>query len=141
MTSPTTLQQRLREIAATLTSGGEVDTLLYAADELGRVTSALAEAPHSTLCAYMVDHFREPCSCWKADPSPTPGGSITNDPATTITADLAPSPGTLDDALNVITSLTVAGPHGRVLGLLRIRHPRLEFRGPALTIHYDNPET
>ena len=106
-----------------------------AADELDRLTTALTTAPHSTLCSYMVDHFHETCSCWKADPSPAPVGSIT---ATTITANLAPP--TLDDALDVITSLTVAGPHGRVLGLPRIRHPRLEFRGPALTIHYDNPE-
>jgi len=109
------------------------DKLRAAADEIDTLRKALAASPHSTLCAYMVDHFREPCSCWKADPSPTPGGSITTD--------LAPSPATLDDALDVITSLTVAGPHGRVLGLPRIRHPRLEFRGPALTIHYDNPET
>jgi hypothetical protein len=98
------------------------DKLRGAADEIDTLRTALAAAPHSTLCSYMVDHFHEPCSCWKADPSPSAGRSV-------------------DDALDVITSLTVAGPHGRVLGLPRIRHPRLEFRGTALTVHYDNPET
>lgn len=124
MTSPTTLQQRLREIAATLTSPGEVDTLLYAADELGRVTSALAEAPHSTLCAYMVDHFREPCSCWKADPSPL--FAVTG--ATTIT-------------YGDVRRLTIAGPHGPVLALPRVGSARVELDGDRLTVHYDNPET
>jgi tetrahydromethanopterin S-methyltransferase subunit A len=33
------VQQRLREIAATITSGGEVDALLYAADLLDRRTA------------------------------------------------------------------------------------------------------
>jgi hypothetical protein len=116
------LQQQAVEQMSMIGPADDAALVRAAASEIDRLTTALAASPHSNLCSYMVDHFHEPCSCWKADPSPSAGRSV-------------------DDALDAVTSLTVAGPHGRVLGLPCIRRPRLEFREAALTIHYDNPET
>jgi hypothetical protein len=104
--------------------------LFDAADTIDRLNDAIASAPHSTLCAYMVNHFGEACSCWKADPSPATDTDMPPTPTTT-----------LDDALASVRSLTIEGPHGLVLGLPRVGGAQLVFTDTALTVRYHRPET
>lgn len=87
-----------------------------AADEIDALRAKVASAPHLAVCTYMTAHFAEPCSCWKTE--------------TQLESPLA---------LDAVTRLTVAGPHGPVVGLPRVAGVHLDVADHHLTVSYTNP--
>jgi len=92
------------------------DRLRAAADEIDALRQTVASAPHLAVCAYMTAHFAEPCSCWKTE-------TALESPLT----------------LYAVTRLTVAGPHGPVIGLPHVDRVRLDVVDHHLTVSYTNP--
>lgn len=107
----------------------EARAQLYgAADEIDRLTDhvaqlerALAAVPHEELCRLLMVRDDEPCSCAK---SVLPEIAVTG-VATTSYPDA--------------TRLTVAGPHGPVVGLPRVAGVHIDIDDHHLTVTYDNP--
>ncbi|MGW8430915.1 hypothetical protein ACWGJ9_07295 [Curtobacterium citreum] len=110
------LRTRARNVDA-MALPGTSDALSAAADEIDALRATLASAPHLAVCTYMTEHFAEPCSCWKTETALEP-----------------------PLALDAVTRLTVAGPHGPVLGLPRVAGVHLDVDGSHhLTVSYSNP--
>jgi hypothetical protein len=102
------------------------DKLRGSADEIDALRRALAEVPHAELCRLLMVRDDEPCSCAKSA-LPAPAG-------------LTPA---IPDAVRITyldaRSLTVAGPHGPVLGLPRVASVRVDRDDDHLTVSYTNP--
>lgn len=115
MTADTT---ELRTRARLIEPGfpGTAEAVTAAAAEIDALRAQLASAPHLAVCTYMTAHFAEPCSCWKTE--------------TQLESPLA---------LDAVTRLTVAGPHGPVVGLPRVAGVHLDVADHHLTVSYTNP--
>lgn len=97
------------------------EAVAEAADEIDALRAALAATPHAPLCHLLMVRDGEPCSCAK---------SALSEVAVM---------GTASTLYPDVHRLTVAGPHGRVLGLPAIAGVRLDVDQHHLTVNYSNP--
>lgn len=106
---------------------GTAAALLAVADENDALRAALAVIPHAPLCQLLMLRDDEPCSCAKSAAHEPSGPPLA---VTGMTAVHYPA----------ARRLTVAGPHGNVLGLPAVASVRVDLHDDHLTVSYTNPE-